>query len=103
MDLFVFTGENLFDQGNVLGLQHALDFLEAHAQFLHIGDHVQARVLVDVIIPVAGFPVHMARLEQAELIVQAQRRHRNLVHLRHFSDGKKVSLHDMLLQTLMFI
>ena len=103
VDLLVFTGENLLNQGNVLGLQHTLDFLEAHTQFLHIGDHVQARVLVDVIIPVAGFPVHVPRLEQAELIVQAQRRHRNLVHLRHFTDRKEIPFHDKRLQTLMFL
>ena len=103
VNLLVLARQDLLDQGDILGLQHIPDFLETHAQLLHVSDHIQTRILVDVVIPVAGLFIHMARLEQAKLIVETQRRHRNLIHFRHFADGKKVPLHDARLQTLMLI
>lgn len=93
MDLLVFLGEQLFNQGDILLLQHLGDLSQAHAQLLHIDDHVQAGVLVDVVIAVSGLRIDIPGLEQALFIVQPQGGNGHPVQRRHFPDGQQRVFH----------
>ena len=60
--LLVLFGQQLLDYGNILLAQRLLNFRKAHAQLLHIYDHIKPRILVNVIIPVPCFRVDIAGL-----------------------------------------
>ena len=93
MNLLVLAHQNLLDERDVLPAQHVPDLRKAHAQLLHVGDHVQARVLVHVVVAVAGFGIDIPRAQQAHAVVQAQRGNADVVELRHRADGNELPVH----------
>ena len=93
VDLLVFLAQQFLDEGHVLLLQGVPDLGEAHAQLLHVDDHVQPGVLVDVVIAVAGLGVGVPGLQQALLVVQPQGGDGNPVEGRHLPDGEQFFLH----------
>ena len=54
VQLFVFPDKNRFDKDNVLLLQDHADLRQAHAELLHIRDHIKAGILGDIVVAVAG-------------------------------------------------
>ena len=87
MQLLVLADEDLFDERDVLLFKDAGDLAKAHAQLLHVGDHVQPGALMLVVVPVARLRVDKARLEQPLLVIQAEGGHGGMVDFCHLSDG----------------
>ena len=93
MQPLVFARQDDLNQRDILLAQHVADLPQAHAQLLHIGDHIQPRVLGNIVIAVPRIRVAIPGRKQPELIVQAQRRHSDAVHFCHFANGNQAVFH----------
>ena len=86
MELLIFPGKNIFDQGNIFFLQNLTDLCQTHSQLFHVDNHVQTGVLIDVIVPVTGLRIGIAGFQQPFFIIQPQGRNGNSVQSGHFAD-----------------
>ena len=90
MQLFVFLHQQRLDQRDILLLEDVLDLGQTHPELLHIRDHIEPRVLRDVVVAVACLRVRPPRLQQIHLIVEPKRRHRDAIHLCHPTDAHQI-------------
>ena len=90
MQLLVLLYQQRLDQRDILLLEDVLDLGQTHPELFHIRDHIEPRVLRDVVVAVARLRVRPPRLQQIHLIVEPKRRHCDAIHLRHPPDAHQI-------------
>ena len=60
--LLPLANQDGFNLPQIFGIQNLPDFFQFHAKFFHVLDHVESRILFNVVVAIAGLLVGVAWL-----------------------------------------